>query len=200
MAKAIIGKLSEFDSSEELVSSYIERAQLFFEANNIDDKKVAIFLSSVGAKTYTLVRNLVAPKLPKELEFDEIVTILMQHFEPKPLVIAERYHFHCRQQAPGELVGEFVVELRHLSTHCKFGGYLDEALRDRFVCGLRNESIVKKLLTEVDLTFKRAVEVAQGMEAAAENARKLQSPINATAHPAGGQRDVCKVDSSSHDR
>ena len=115
MANAINGRLAEFDSSEELVSSYIERAQLFFDANNIDDKKVAVFLSSVGAKTYTLLRNLVAPKLPKELEFEEIVVILKQHFEPKPLVIAERYHFHRRQQAPGESVGEFVAELRRLS-------------------------------------------------------------------------------------
>ena len=147
MANAIIGRLSDFDSSEELVSSYAERTQLFFDANNIDDKKVAVLLSSIGAKMYMLLRNLAAPRLPKELEYDEIVAILKQHFEPKPLVIAEHY-FHRRQQSPGESVGEFVAELRRLSTHCK---YLDEALRDRFVCA---ESIVKKLVTEADLTFK----------------------------------------------
>ena len=67
MANAIIGTLSEFDSGEELVSAYVERAQLFFEANSIgDDKKLAVFLSAVGAKTYTLLRHLVSPKIPKE--------------------------------------------------------------------------------------------------------------------------------------
>ena len=159
---------------------------------------MAVYLSSVGAKTYTLLRNLVAPKLPKMLEFEEIMAILKQHFEPKPLVIAEHYHFHHRQQAPGESVGEFVAELRRLRlcTHCNFRSYLDEALRDRFVCGLRSESIVKKLLTEADLTFKQAMEVAQGMEAAAENAHELQSPTNAMTHPPSGERDVCKVDTA----
>ena len=199
MANGIIGRLTEFDSSEEQISSYIERAQLFFDANGIEeDKKVAVFLSSIGAKTYALLRNLVAPKLPTELKFEEVTATLKQHFEPRPLVIAERYYFHRRHQAAGETVGEFVAELRRLSTHCQFGSYLEEVLRDRFVCGLRNEPMVKRLLTEADLTFKRAVEIAQGMEAAAENARKLQSPTSSstndhTQSAPSGQRDVCKI-------
>ena len=124
---------------------------------------------------------------------------MKQHFEPKPIVIAERYHFHRRNQATDEAVAKFVAKLRRLSTHCQFGTYLDEALRDRFVCGLRSESMVKNLLTEVDLTFKRAVEIAQGREAAAENARKLQSSSSAPAlaHEHSGQRDVCKVNTNT---
>ena len=56
MANGIIGRLTEFDSCEEQISSYIERAQLFFDANSIEeDKKVAVFLSSVGAKIYALL-------------------------------------------------------------------------------------------------------------------------------------------------
>lgn len=58
-----------------------------------------------------------------------------------------------------------MAELRCLSTHCKFEGFLDEALRDRLVCGLRNEAIQKKLLTEADLTLTKAVELAVRMEA-----------------------------------
>ena len=42
-------------------------------------------------------------------------------------------------------MGEYVAELRHLATHCNFGAYLDEALRDRLVCGLRNENTQKRL-------------------------------------------------------
>ena len=49
---------------------------------------------------------------------------------------------------------------------CKFGGNLEESLRDRFVCGLRSEITQKQLLTEADLTFKRAVEIAKGIKAA----------------------------------
>ena len=136
-----------------------------------------------------------APKLPKELKFEEVTATLKQHFQLRPLVIAECYYFRRRHQAAGETVGEFVAELRRLSTHCQFGSYLEEVLRDRFVRGLRNELMVKRQLTEADLTFIRAMEIAQGMEAAAENAHKLQRPMNDHTQPApSGQRDVCKID------
>ena len=41
-----------------------------------------------------------------------------------------------------------------------------EALRDLFVCGLRNRAIQKKLLTEKGLTWKMAVDIAKAMESA----------------------------------
>ena len=176
-ATALIGKLDEFDAANESLSDYVERAQLFFEANDIPaNKRVAGFLSAVGGKTYALIRNLVAPTPPRDKSFDELVTVLRTHLEPKPLVIAERFAFHRRQQAKGETVAEYVAELRKLTKHCEFGAYLEEALRDRFVCGLRSEPIQKRLLAEADLTFQRAVQQAQGMEMAAAQARQLQSP------------------------
>ena len=75
------------------------------------------------------------------------------HFEPKPLIIAERFTFHCRNQSTSESILEYVAELRRLATHREFGGYREQALRDRFVCGLRSENIQKRLLSEADLTL-----------------------------------------------
>ncbi len=43
-----------------------------------------------------------------------------------------------------------------------------------FICTLRSESIQKRLLAEVELTLKRAVELARGMEAAEKNAKSLK--------------------------
>lgn len=50
-----------------------------------------------------------------------------------------------------ESVADYVAELRWLTIHCKFSTFLDNALRDRFVCGLKSEAIQTKLLTEADL-------------------------------------------------
>ena len=150
----MIGRINEYRPENELLSSYLERVDAFFSANEInEEKKVPAFLSLIGSKTYSLLKNLVAPKLPKEKTFEQLVAALKQHFEPKPLVIAERFHFHRREQAEGESINEYMAELRRLTTHCKFGAFLDEALRDRLVCGLRNESIRKKLLTKADLIY-----------------------------------------------
>ena len=56
----------------------------------------------------------------------------------------------------------------------EFGAYLDEALRDCLVCGLRNEGIQKKLLTEADLTRTKVLTLSLGMEAAEKNAKSLK--------------------------
>ena len=95
-------------------SRYLERAgSTFFLANGVeDDKKVPVFLSVVGSKTYSLLRNLVAPALPQDKTFEQLVAILKGHFEPKPVIIAERFHFHRCSQAMEESIGEYLAELR----------------------------------------------------------------------------------------
>ena len=89
--------------------------------------------------------------------------------------MAERFHFYRRDQSAGETISEYIAELRRLSTHCEFqDGRLEEALRDRLVCGLRNEAIQRKLLTVADLTFDNALKTALGMEAAERSAQQLK--------------------------
>ena len=95
----------------------------------------------------------------------------------------------------GELVLQYVAELRWLTKHGEFGTYLDDALRDCFVYSLRSKTIQKALLMETDLTFQWAVETAHTMEMAAENARKMQSPSHA-AEPVLHSRDIGKVSSN----
>ena len=171
----MFGRIQEYCPENELFSAYLERVQLLFLANGVEDeKKVPVFLSVVGSKTYSLLRNLVTPALPQNKTFDQLVTTMKSHFEPKPIIIAERLHFHRRSQANGESIAEYLAELRRLSTHCAFGDYLEQALRDRLVYGICSESIQKKLLAEAELTLKRAVEVAVGMEAAEKNYQKLK--------------------------
>ena len=53
---AAIGQVSEFKPEEVKISAYLERIQLFFTANSIpEEKQVAVLLSVVGPKSYTLL-------------------------------------------------------------------------------------------------------------------------------------------------
>ena len=172
---ATFGQLQVFNPDTDSVTAYIERVHLFFAANEIPDKKtVAVFHSTIGGKTYELLRNLVSPKPPESLKLLELTDILKLHYEPQPLVIAERFHFHRRFQTADESIAEFMAQLRRLSQHCDFQDYFEQALRDRLVCGLRNEGIHRRLLAEAKLTLARALEIAQGMEAAERNAQSLK--------------------------
>lgn len=92
---------------------------------------------------------------------------------PKKLVIAERYKFYCAHQEPGKDINSFAAKLKNLSKSCKFGNFLDEALRDRFVCGLRSENSKRKLLTEDNLDWEKAYQTAASVELAEGHARAM---------------------------
>ena len=115
------GTLQELQPDVEPIKAYLERGNVFFEANSIAaGKQVPVLLSAIGPKIYSLLRSLTSPALPHKKSFDELATILQSHFQPKPLLIAERLHFHCRDQAADESIAEYVAELRRLSTNCEF--------------------------------------------------------------------------------
>ena len=48
-------------------------------------------------------------------------------------------------------------------------------LRDRLVCGIRDHRLQQRLLAEADLTFQKALDISQAIEAAERNARDLQA-------------------------
>ena len=133
---SVIGKCQEFKPETERFSIYVERLKLYFDANRVsEDKKVAVFLTVIGPKTYALLSDLYTPTKPRDIALEDLITTLAGHFEPVRIV-------------------DFVAELRRLATNCKFGTHLEEALRDRFVCGLNNEATQKRLLIENDLTLR----------------------------------------------
>ena len=83
---------------------------------------------------------------PAEKSLDELMDALRGHFELKKLVTAARFQFHQRQQQAGESVSTYLAELRKIAVPCDFGDSLSESLKDRLVCGLRNEAHQKRLL------------------------------------------------------
>ena len=59
----VLGNLGEFDSQTNSIASYLKQMQLYFEANAmVDDRKVAMLLTVIGAKTYKTLRSLLAPE------------------------------------------------------------------------------------------------------------------------------------------
>ena len=138
---AQFGQLPAFHPETEKIAAYLERVELFFAANDIKpDKRVAIFLSYVGGKTYSLLRDLLAPVKLSEKQLEDLFAVLKTHYEPQSLIIVERFYFHKRNQTANISIAEYLAALRQLATHCAFANFLNNALRDRLVCGLRNNN------------------------------------------------------------
>ena len=175
MMAAVLGKIEEFDRRKEDWDLYIERLEHFFVANAITEpeRKRAVFLSVIGASTYKTLRSLLSPNKPGEQDYRELVQKLSEHYNPQPSEIVERTKFHSRFRKPGESAASFVAQLRSLSEHCNFGDNLEVMIRDRLVCGINDDTIQKRLLSESKLTYLRAVELAQSLENADKNVKLL---------------------------
>ena len=88
----------------------------------------------------------------------------------------QRFHFHTRVRKKDEAVAIYLAELKSLAQKCNFkAGTLHEMLRDRLVCGINEDSIQKRLLSETKLTYKSAVNKAQAMEATMEHVKEMQA-------------------------
>ena len=170
------GTIQAFDSATEDWTAYSERLEQYFVANDIAEgaKKRAILLSGCGASTYKLIRSLVVPDKPTDKSYADLVSLLQNHFNPAPAITVQRFKFNSRSRQNGENVATFVSELRHLAMRCDFGAALEEMLRDRLVCGIKDEHIQRRLLAEPNLTFKKAQEIAQALETADRNTADLQ--------------------------
>ncbi|KAJ8882144.1 hypothetical protein PR048_018632 [Dryococelus australis] len=132
VATHLIGATGEFEWGREDFLSYSECFEQFLKLNAIsEDKKVLLFSTVVGAEIYEILKSLLVPDLPSEKLYAKLVAALQMLFSPKLMVIAECFKFNSHCHKPAE-------------TSCDFKEFLNDALQDGFVCGLKNEYIKKK--------------------------------------------------------
>ena len=171
------GSVGAFDPSLEDWISYSEHVDHYLEANEVspDSKKLSVFLSTCGPATYTLIQNLVSPASPSSKTYKEIIAIVSNHYKPTQSVMVERLKFNRRIRHSGESVPTFVSGLRQLSRYCDFGDGLSDMLRDRLICGINDDRIQRRLLSEPELTFQKVFDLAQAMELADKGTHDLQN-------------------------
>ena len=152
---AVVGQMQEFKPETEKFSTYVERVMLYFKANKVaNDSEVAVFLTVVGPKCYSILSNCYWPvEKPGEQPYQKLEQKLKEHFDPPPVLTAERYHFYNRDQQPGGSLMTYIADLRRLAVICKFGDSLNDALRERFVCGLRNEATQITYQSDLDYSY-----------------------------------------------
>ena len=156
---AVYGHVGPFDENTEKFADYAGRYEAFMVANEIaEDRQVHVFLAVVGPQAYKLLKNLCDPDNPNSKSYEELKQILQAHYEPAPIVIAERHKFWTASQEENESVSDFVVRLKKLASTCSFGAFLEEALRDRLVSGLhpKMSRTQRHLLAVRELTFTAA--------------------------------------------
>ena len=154
--------------------------------NQDDSKKRAVLLSNCRSSTFQLLRSIVLPAPLTDFSFSELVSKMKAHCEPQPFVIVQRYQFNSRQRSPSESIAEYVATLRKLAEFRNYGESLHKMLCNRFICGIAHPLVQKWLLTESDLTFTKAVTIAQAVKLAEKGAQQIQSSVDKES------KEVCK--------
>ena len=94
---------------------------------------------------------------------------------PKTNFIAERYKFNSGNQREDESISEYMACFSKLASPCKFGTFLDDALRDRFVCGVKSAELRHRMLNAAhtkDLKLVGAYEMGLAHEVTKQNAQQ----------------------------
>ena len=88
---AVYGHVGPFDENTEKFADYAGCYEAFMVANAIaDERQVYVFLAVVGPQAYKMLKNLCDPENPNSKSYKELKQILQAHYEPAPIVIAER--------------------------------------------------------------------------------------------------------------
>ncbi|KAK8775628.1 hypothetical protein V5799_031024 [Amblyomma americanum] len=189
-------RLEEFAGSN--WASWFGRLQFFFEVNDVTPpvKQRAHLLTLCGAQIYDVVCALLQPKTPDQVSYAEIVAALQAHYDPRPSEVYNRAMFQRRDQLPGGSVnyatscnfGMLPTATTATATPAEGTAspteqgatgcnptllLLDVMLRNRFVCGLRDQNLQQRLFAEKDLTFSKAYDFPIRAESAVQQQRQI---------------------------
>ncbi|KAL1482163.1 hypothetical protein MTO96_050356 [Rhipicephalus appendiculatus] len=137
-------------------------------------KRRALLISSLSDSVVRVLQGRNPSTPVNSLSYDQVVECLEDQYNPQANEIAASYAFFIRKQNEGESVRDFIEELRRLAESCNFVSTMDRMLRDRIVCGIRDDDARRSLLTRRKLTLKEAEDFARASEKAQENVRNMQ--------------------------
>lgn len=159
------GKMDPFTENDDW-GIYQQRLEQFMLTNLIpNERKVAVLLTVIGSKTYSVLRDLCEPCLPSAKPYEELLTILSKHYNPSKVTFRKRKDFRMLQQHPEETITDWLVRLKVEASTCNFGNCLSDILKDQFVCGLLGGPVQERLSKEeTSKSLSELVELASTVE------------------------------------
>ena len=155
-----------------------------------------VLRACMEGSTLHIVENLGIPEADRTNQ-EVIVNRIQQHIEGTINPVAQRNKFFKRMQHRGETVADYVVQLRDLASRCRYAdNFIEEAIRDQLVLGLRDQDTVERLLEHRDLTLQRAIEIAESIQQAKADKSFIRGDAAAVNLQRGQQSHKSKQKSS----
>ncbi|UYV61748.1 K02A2.6-like [Cordylochernes scorpioides] len=120
----------------------------------------AILKHILGEKTMSIYKTFRVTENEAYPSIKEMLDMLSKHFKPFKNIIQIRNKFSTCVQKEGQGITEFVTELKQLAQECEFEELAESLIRDRFIIGMIDQEVKKKLLEDPQLTLPKAISVA----------------------------------------
>ncbi|XP_065082215.1 uncharacterized protein LOC135704655 [Ochlerotatus camptorhynchus] len=185
---------------------WVERLETALSIYGVADVEMRrnLLLHHMGPESYDVICDKLAPASPRTKTFQEIVQLLEAYYNPQRLEISENYRFNCRRQgdkdavSAEETVDEYLVALRRIAITCNFDQYLEKALRNQLVFGIKRNDIRSRLLEKRNLTLQDARDIAVGMELSRKGGAEIEGQfVRSDVHVVHRQPEKKKVHKDS---
>ena len=170
-----------------------------------DKGRVAMFITAIGDDALEIHNHLPYKSPDEKGNISKILEYWSQHCEGKTNVIYERYQFNNCVQGSDDSFDAFLMKLRALAVTCEFGALSDDFIRDRIVCGVKNNTLRKQMLQKPNLKLDDAVSLCKAAEATLHQSEAMQQPssseLNAVreSQPKPKFLNMCRFCSQSHE-
>ena len=137
------GKLSkEWKQWRQVWDAYEEVTDLRSKTSRL---RVATFITCIGKEALEIHNGLPFRSEEEKSDITKVLELWETHCIGKTNIIYERYKFNNRSQEQTESIDTYVTALRALAETCEFGTLKDHLIRDRIVCGVRENAVRRKL-------------------------------------------------------
>ena len=145
--------------------------------------RVATFITCIGTEALDVYNGLPFETEEDKKDMEKILDLMETYCIGELNVIYERYVFNNRNQATDETIDAYTSALRTMASTCQFGVLKEELIRDRIVCGIRENTTRKKLLQESNkLDLRKAIDICRSSESTTAKIKAMTSNKEADVH------------------
>ncbi|XP_070510394.1 uncharacterized protein [Cardiocondyla obscurior] len=194
--------MTEFRSAKDTsAEDYFKRFSWSLELSKISEDQFANYARvHMGAELNNALKFLVSPRLPEDVSFEELCTVLIAHFDQAKNKYAESIKFRLLSQRDEETTASFALRLRQGAAHCEYGDFLNRMLREQLLHGLKLQEMCDEIVAKKPATFMEAFEIANTLEATHLTTNVVKTsdqPAMETTHKLGYGTPRTKFDTNS---
>ena len=139
-----------------------------------EEERCSYFLLCIGEKGREVHKTLTFATPETETDHEGVTTwkrtttelksAFKIYCNPRKNITFERHKFNIRNQEENKSIDQYVTVLRTLAATCEFQTLHDGLIRDRIVCGIRNQTIKERLLPESELTPQKTLDICRASQ------------------------------------